>query len=161
LIVRPSSSFLLSHPAHFLALGFGTGLAPVAPGTVGTLLGFPLYAVLLQWLPPFGILLLLPLLFILGIWACSTTGAALGIGDHSSMVWDEIVAFVLILVFTPPGLAWQIFAFLAFRAFDVLKPPPIRSMERRWKGGFGVMVDDIMAAFYALLLIAIVKKVFI
>jgi phosphatidylglycerophosphatase A len=158
MIVRPTASFLVAHPAHLIALGFGSGLAPVAPGTVGTLLGFPLYAVLAQWLSPFEVLLLLPLLFILGVWACSTTGAALGIGDHSSMVWDEIVAFMLILVFTPPGLAWQTLAFLAFRAFDVLKPLPIRSMEQRWKGGFGVMVDDIMAAFYALLVIAIVKR---
>jgi phosphatidylglycerophosphatase A len=106
---------------------------------------------------PFGILLLLPALFVLGIWTCSTTGNAMGIGDHSSMVWDEIVAFMLILVFTPPGLAWQLLAFLAFRAFDVLKPPPIRDMERRWKGGFGVMADDVVAAFYALLVIAVVK----
>jgi phosphatidylglycerophosphatase A len=157
-VVRPTSAFLLSHPAHFVALGFGTGLAPVAPGTVGTLLAFPLYIVLLQWMSPFGMLLLIPLLFVFGIWACSKTGTAMGVADHSSMVWDEIVAFLLILIFTPPGLAWQAFAFFAFRAFDVLKPPPIRAMERRWKGGFGVMIDDIAAASYTLLLMAVVKK---
>ena len=152
--VRPSAAFLLSHPAHFVALGFGTGLAPAAPGTVGTLLAFPLYAVLGHWLSPLGILALLPALFALGAWACGRTGRALGVLDHSGMNWDEIVAFLLVLVFTPPGLAWQVAAFCAFRLFDVVKPPPIRYLDRTVKSGFGVMLDDLVAAFYALLLLA-------
>lgn len=151
---RPSAGFLLSHPAHFVALGFGTGLAPVAPGTVGTLLAFPLYAALEHWLSPLGILLLLPALFALGIWACGRTGRALGAADHSGMNWDEIVAFLLVLVFTPPGLAWQATAFCAFRLFDIAKPPPIRYLDRTIKSGLGVMLDDLVAAFYALLLLA-------
>ncbi|MSQ52830.1 MAG: phosphatidylglycerophosphatase A [Betaproteobacteria bacterium] len=158
MIVRPSGQFLLSHPAHFLALGFGTGLAPVAPGTVGTLLGFPVYWMLAWWFGPGEILIAALAMFVVGIWACQRTGDDMGIADHSGMVWDEVVAFVVILVFTPPGLFWQAFAFFAFRFFDVLKPPPIREADRRWKGGFGVMFDDILAAGYTLLLIALAKR---
>ena len=158
MIVRPSGKFLLSHPSHFLALGFGTGLAPVAPGTVGTLLGFPVYWMLTLWFGPSEILIATVVMFILGIWACQRTGNDMGIADHSSMVWDEVVAFVMILVFTPPGLFWQAFAFFAFRFFDILKPPPIREADRRWKGGFGVMFDDILAAGYTLLLMALATR---
>ncbi|MFM9970357.1 MAG: phosphatidylglycerophosphatase A [Burkholderiales bacterium] len=159
MIIRPNIKFLLSHPAHCIALGFGTGLAPFAPGTVGTLLGFPLYWLLAWWLSPLEILIALLPLFALGVWACERTGADLGIPDHSSMVWDEVVAFVLILVFTPPGIVWQAFAFFAFRFFDVLKPPPIRQVDRRYKGGFGVMADDILAAGYSLLVMAVALRV--
>ncbi len=159
MIVRPDRAFLVSHPAHLLALGFGTGLAPLAPGTVGTLLGFPAYLMLARWLDPAGVLLAAVVLFLVGIWACGKTGDDMGIADHSGMVWDEIVAFVVILVFTPPGLAWQALAFFGFRVFDVLKPPPIRQADRKWKGGFGVMFDDILAAGYTLLLMAVVKRV--
>lgn len=159
MIVRPGLRFLLSHPAHFIALGFGTGLAPVAPGTVGTLLGFPLYHAMAPALSPLEIGLVLAALFLLGVWACARTGRDLGVSDHSGMVWDEVVAFALILMFTPPGLAWQVFAFLVFRVFDVLKPPPIRLVDARWKGGFGVMADDILAAAYSLLVIALAARI--
>jgi phosphatidylglycerophosphatase A len=158
-IARPGVRFLLSHPAHFISLGAGSGLAPAAPGTAGTLLAWPLYYAISIWLLPGEIVLLTALLFALGVWTCARTGAALGVPDHSSMVWDEIVAFILVLVFTPPDYVWQAFAFFTFRAFDVLKPPPIRQVDRRWKGGFGVMFDDLIAAFYTLLVIAIVKRV--
>ncbi|MCC6609814.1 MAG: phosphatidylglycerophosphatase A [Burkholderiales bacterium] len=154
---RPTAAFLVAHPAHFLALGFGTGLAPFGPGTVGTLLAIPLHAALGRWLSPLGILALLPAFFALGVWACGRTGRDLGAADHSGMNWDEIVAYLLVLVFTPPGLAWQVFAFVAFRCFDILKPPPIRHFDRTLKGGFGVMLDDLVAAFYTLLLIAVAK----
>jgi phosphatidylglycerophosphatase A len=157
--LRPSFALLTSHPAHFIALGFGTGLAPVAPGTIGTLLAFPIYAVLERWLAPAGILALLPVLFALGVWACGRTGRALDSADHSGMNWDEIVAFLLVLVFTPPSLAWQAAAFGAFRLFDIAKPPPIRLIDRKVKGGFGVMLDDLLAAFYALIVLAGAKFV--
>jgi len=91
---------------------------------------------------------------------CGKTGADLGLADHSAMNWDEVVAFLLILVITPPGLGWQAFAFFAFRFFDVVKPPPIRYFDRTIKGGFGVMFDDIAAAFYTLLAMAIAKQLF-
>jgi len=156
---RPTVALLLSHPAHFIALGFGTGLSPVAPGTIGTLLAFALYAALGRWLSPAGILALTPALFALGVWACGRTGRMLGAADHSGMNWDEIVAFLVVLVFTPSSLAWQAAAFCAFRLFDIAKPPPIRHLDRAVKGGFGVMIDDLLAAFYTLLLLAAARMV--
>ncbi len=158
MILRPDGRFLFSHPAHFVALGFGAGLAPAVPGTFGTLVGFPLYYGLSALLPEsWELLAVAAALFALGIWACARTGDALGVPDHGAMVWDEVVAFLAILVFTPPGPGWQAFAFVTFRVFDVLKPPPIRWFDRHWKGGFGVMFDDLLAALYSVLVIAIAK----
>jgi phosphatidylglycerophosphatase A len=93
-------------------------------------------------------------LFAIGVWACNVTGRALGRPDYGGMVWDEVVAFLLVLFFTPVHGYWQAFAFLLFRLFDIVKPPPIRYYERRFKGGFGAMFDDLIAAFYALLALA-------
>jgi phosphatidylglycerophosphatase A len=155
---RPTPAFLLSHPAHFIALGFGTGLAPVAPGTVGTLLAVPLYAVLARQLAPELAAAAIAVLFAIGVWACGRTGRDFGVADHPSMNWDEIVAFLAVLLLTPPGLAWQAFAFVAFRAFDIAKPPPIRYVDRTVKGGLGVMLDDVIAGFYALLVLAAAKR---
>jgi phosphatidylglycerophosphatase A len=157
-LVRPNASFLVSHPAHFIALGFGTGLAPLAPGTVGTLLAFPLYAVLAKLLSPLLVAGTIAGLFAIGVWACGRAGRDLGAADHGSMNWDEIVAFLAVLLLAPPGLAWQASGFLAFRIFDVAKPPPIRHVDRTVKGGFGVMLDDVIAAFYTLLLLAVAKR---
>jgi len=159
MIARPDFRFLIAHPAHFIAFGFGTGLAPVAPGTVGTLLGFPVYFALAWFLSPLEVAAAGVLMFALGVWACGRTGTALGISDHSGMVWDEVAAFVLILVMTPPGPWWWALAFFVFRFFDVLKPPPIREIDRRMKGGFGVMFDDIAAGFYTLLVIAVIARI--
>lgn len=159
MILRPNAEFVFSHPAHFVALGFGSGLSPFAPGTVGTLLAFPLYGALADQLDSLQLFLLLCSLYLLGVWACRKTGEDLGIADHTSMNWDEVVAFMLVLMLTPAGLAWQAFAFFAFRAFDVVKPQPIRHFDRTLKGGFGVMFDDIVAAFYTLLLMAAVARI--
>jgi phosphatidylglycerophosphatase A len=152
---RATASFMLSSPAHLLAMGFGAGLSPFAPGTVGTLLGYPLYWLLATWLQPVGILAVAAGLFAIGAWACQRTGRALGVADHGSMVWDEVVAFVVILAFTPHTLGWQVAAFFLFRFFDVVKPPPVRYFDRTIKNGFGVMLDDILAAVYTLVAIAI------
>jgi phosphatidylglycerophosphatase A len=157
--IRPTPRFLLGHPAHFIALGFGTGLSPFAPGTVGTLLAFPLYALLANFYAPMEILFLLPALFAVGLWACQRTGVDLGVADHGGMVWDEIVAFLLVLVFAPDGFFWQLAAFLWFRFFDIAKPSPIRDIEARFKNGFGVMADDILAAFYTIIVLALFKRV--
>ena len=97
----------------------------------------------------------LALLFAIGVWACEVTGRALGQPDHGGMVWDETTAFLLVLFFTPVYGYWQAFAFLVFRLFDILKPPPIRYCERVIKGGLGVMIDDVMAAGYTLVVIAL------
>jgi phosphatidylglycerophosphatase A len=157
-VVRPAAPgprFLFAHPAHFIALGAGAGLAPFAPGTFGTLLAFPIHYWLAPLVPPYAWLGALAALFVLGIWACGRTGRALGVADHGGMVWDETVAFLLVLFFTPASLVWQAWAFLLFRLFDILKPPPIRYFDRKWKTGFGVMFDDLLAAGYALLALAV------
>ena len=148
---------MLRHPAHVIALGAGAGLVPGAPGTAGTLLAFPLYWGLAQYCAAPALLGLLALGFALGVWACGRTGRALSVADHGAMVWDEIVAFMLVLVFTPEGLLWQACAFLLFRVFDILKPPPIRYYDRKWENGFGVMFDDLLAALYTLLVLAVAK----
>lgn len=151
---HPDNAFVRRHPAHFIAFGGGAGLSPVAPGTAGTLAAFPLFWVLDYFLDPVEFLLLIIALFILGIWACRVTGNALGDHDHGGMVWDEVVAFLLVLVFTPNNLIWQAFAFLLFRLFDIIKPPPIRYYDNTLRGGFGVMFDDLLAAFFTLLCLA-------
>ena len=148
---------MLRHPAHVIAFGAGAGLVPFAPGTAGTLLALPLFWGLAAYCETATLLVLIALGFGIGIWACGRTGQALGVPDHGSMVWDEIVAFMLVLVFTPPGTVWQISAFLLFRLFDIVKPPPIRYYDRKLKSGFGVMFDDLLAAFYTLLVLAACK----
>jgi phosphatidylglycerophosphatase A len=145
-------------PAHIIALGAGAGLAPVAPGTAGTLLAFPLYWLLAAFSTSTVALAVLGAAFLLGVWACGATGRALGVADHGAMVWDEIVAFAVVLVFTPPGWQWQLGAFLLFRFFDIVKPPPIRHFDRRLKNGFGVMFDDLLAAGYTLLVLAVGQR---
>ena len=158
IMFRPGATFAFSHPAHVVALGFGAGLAPFAPGTFGTALGWAIGWALAGQA---GLILICSVVFFLvGIWACQVTGRHLGVADHGAMVWDEVVAFLLVLAFVPAELAWQAAAFVAFRVFDIVKPPPIRFLERRYGGGFGVMFDDLVAAGYALLMLALVKRIF-
>lgn len=155
----PDARFVLSHPAHFIALSGGIGLIPFAPGTFGTVLALPIYWLVAPRIDPALYLGGVVLLFALGVWACSVTGRNLGAPDHGSMVWDETVAFLLVLFFTPVYSYWQAFAFLLFRLFDIAKPPPIRYYERTFKGGLGVMIDDLAAAFYTLLVLAFARAV--
>jgi phosphatidylglycerophosphatase A len=145
--------------AHVIAFGFGAGRAPFAPGTFGTLLAWPA-GWLLGGAHPVVTLSVIGALFLLGVWACGVTGRDLGVYDHGGMVWDEFVAFLLVLAIAPRALAWQAAAFVLFRAFDILKPTPIRWFERRYTGGFGVMFDDLLAAAYTLLVLAVVKRLF-
>ena len=158
IVFRPTLRFTVAHPAHWIAFGFGAGLSPWAPGTAGTLLGW-----LMAWLAgdalatPLG-LAVIAVLFALGVWVCDVTGRHLGIADHGAMVWDEVVAFLLVLAIVPMSFAWQLAAFVLFRIFDIAKPPPIRWLEGRFKGGFGVMVDDLLAAGYTLLVLAAAQR---
>ena len=156
----PSAHFALSHPAHFLAFGFGAGLVPRMPGTAGTLLALPLWWVFGGGKDPVLLLAVLLFLFGVGVWACGVTGRDLGVADHGSICWDEVVAFLLVLAIAPQDPWWQAAAFCLFRAFDILKPSPIREIELRFRGGFGVMFDDLVAAGYTLLVLAIVKRLF-
>ena len=158
IVFRPTLRFAVAHPAHWVAMGFGAGLSPWAPGTAGTLLAWLLFGAL-EGLPAGLVLLAIAALFALGVWVCEVTGRDLGIADHGSMVWDEVVAFLLVLAIVPAELAWQAAAFVLFRFFDIAKPPPIRYLERRYGGGFGVMFDDLAAAAYTLLALAAAKRV--
>ena len=145
----PDGRFLLSHPAHFVALGFGSGLIPKAPGTFGTLAALGLYWLLALVLPPLAIAFIAIPLFFLGIWAAERTARDLGVQDHGSIVIDEIAAFLPLAALASASLVLQAVAFVLFRLFDIWKPPPIRLLEQRLKGGFGVMFDDLIAASYA------------
>lgn len=147
--MRPDSTFLFRHPAHFVALGFGAGLMPKAPGTWGTLAAFPLFLLV----RPCGDGVVLGLgvaLFLIGIWASRITGEALGVADHGGIVIDEIAAFLIVLAFTPYHVLWWFAAFGLFRVFDIAKPWPIRLADQHVKGGFGVMFDDLLAAAYSI-----------
>lgn len=159
--IHPGWRFLFSHPAHLLSFGFGSGLARKAPGTFGTLVAFPFYWYLAPRLSDMLFLLVLIWAFAIGVWVCDITGKALGVADHGGIVWDEVVAFLLVLFFTPDGLLWQLLAFLLFRFFDIVKPPPIRYFDKNWHGGLGVMFDDLLAAGYALFCLAFIKTLLI
>ena len=160
MVRRPNSRFMLAHPAHLIAQGFGSGLSPIMPGTSGTLFAWWSYVLLSARWPEWftaahwgGIILIG---FAVGTWACDKTGRDLGVADHGSMVIDEIVAFWLVLlVLMPASFSTQCWAFVWFRFFDMVKPPPIGYFDRRLKGGFGVMWDDIVAAFFTLLVFAL------
>ena len=158
-VLRPDVAFVFAHPAHFVAFGFGTGLVRFAPGTCGTLLAFPIYWLIAHDDAALALLGATALLFLVGVWACELTGRHLGVADHGAMVWDEVVAFLLVLAMVPDEPAWQAAAFVLFRAFDIAKPWPIQQLERRWKNGFGVMFDDLLAAGYTLLALAIAKRI--
>lgn len=147
---EPDLKFLTEHPAHFLALGFGSGLATKAPGTFGTIVGLPLFFLIANY--PLSIqLAIIAVLFIIGIYLCGVTGKNLGVSDHGSIVWDEIAAMMLVLTITPSLWLWWLVAFALFRLFDIWKPFPIRQCDAKLKGGFGVMFDDLLAAVYAII----------
>lgn len=151
----PDARFLLSHPAHFIALGFGAGLSPWAPGTFGTLVGWALAALLLLFVHPFVVAVITIPLLVLGVWASDVAGRNLGVQDHGAIVIDEIVAFLPLAALAAAAWWLQLIAFALFRLFDIWKPYPIRQLERSVKGGLGVMVDDLVAGFYAFMAFAL------
>ena len=153
----PPLRFLLAHPAHLVACGFGSGLSPFAPGTVGTLFAWGSFLLLRPWLNDVEMGALLALSFVIGIFAVHKTGRDLGVCDHGSIVWDEVVPFWAVLFFCPPGWLWQGAAFLLFRLFDITKPQPARYFDEKVKNGFGVMMDDVVAAAYTLLVLALLR----
>ena len=146
---------MVRSPARAIAFGFGSGLIRPAPGTWGTLAGWGAFILLLEPLSLPLRLLAVVVAFALGIWACDQTGRDLGVADHGGMVWDEVAAIWLVLSLLPAGWMTQGAAFLLFRLFDIVKPPPIRQLDARLKNGFGVMLDDLLAALYVLLLFAL------
>ena len=153
--------FLLSHPAHFIALGAGAGLSRLAPGTAGTLWAWAVFLLLQIWLTPLQMGMLIGVATLLGWWACTVTAQHLGVADPGAIVWDEIVAFWLVLwLVTPTSFGGELAAFVLFRYFDAAKPGPVGWADRLfkglgWRGGWGILFDDFVAAFCTLLVIAI------
>lgn len=163
---RPSAGFMWRHPAHWIALGFGSGLAPRAPGTVGTLWGWVSFLVLDRWLGPASWAIAITVALVVGLWACTLTARHLGTADPSAVVWDEVVAFWIVLwVLTPASWLAQLSAFVLFRYLDAVKPGPVCWADRLcvhhpgepigWRHGFGILLDDLVAAFCTLLVIAL------
>ncbi len=147
-MTTPDFKNLLRNPDHFFAFGFGSGLAPWAPGTFGTLAALPVYWLIqdLSWPLYLGWLLVT---FILGVYWCERSSRALGVHDHGGIVWDEMVGYWLTMFLAPAGWLWMLVGFVLFRIFDILKPWPINWLDRQVKGGLGIMIDDIVAALYA------------
>lgn len=147
---------VVTDPVNLLAFGLGTGLSPIAPGTVGSLLG-----VLLAWVTldldlaiQLGIALLLT---VSGIWICGESARRIGVHDHGGIVWDEITGMYITLLVAPPQIAAWALGFLLFRAFDIVKPWPIRELDHRLGGGLGIMLDDLAAALYAAILLGLYR----
>ncbi len=137
-----------TNPVHVLAFGFGLGRLPKAPGTFGTLAGIPF--VLLCWQFPVVIYLLITaMMALLGVWLCGQTARDLGVHDHPGIVWDEIVGYMITMTAAPPGWLWLVIGFVLFRFFDILKPWPIRTLDTHVHGGFGIMIDDVLAGVFA------------
>lgn len=150
--MKPRAREVMMQPVHLLAFGFGAGLSPFAPGTVGTLVAVPLAAA--AWLMPlwprvaFGILLLIG-----GTWVCGESARRLGVHDHGGIVMDEIASFYLLMLLLPANWFWMAAGFVMFRIFDIAKPWPIGPLDRRVGGGFGIMLDDVVAALFAALVL--------
>ncbi len=147
----------LRNPVHLLAFGFGSGCAPFAPGTFGTLAAVPVY-LLLSYLPLAGYLIVLALVSLAGIWICGQTAKDLGVHDHGGIVWDEFAGFFLTMMAAPAGLLWIGIGFLLFRLFDIWKPWPIRWADRQVGGGLGIMLDDLIAGAYAWILLQLLAR---
>jgi len=151
----------LSHPAHWVAMGFGSGLSAKAPGTVGTLWAWATYGVLQSWLSPAEIGVVIAIGLLVGWWACTVSAEHMGVADPGAIVWDEVVAFWLVLwLWMPASFLAQCVAFALFRFFDAAKPGPVGWADRvfkghGWRGGWGILFDDLVAAFCTLLVLAI------
>lgn len=151
-----NTAILLRDPGHLLALGFGSGLVSKGPGTAGTVVGVAIYWPLAS-VSQSVFLAVVAVAFVVGIWLCGRTAAALGVHDHPAIVWDEIVGYLLTMAFVEPGILAAIFGFVAFRIFDIFKPWPIGLLDRRIHGGFGIMLDDLIAAGFAIIVLAFIE----
>lgn len=145
------------NPWHFLAFGCGSGAAPLAPGTFGTLAAVPLYLLLEDVAPPL-YLLAVAAMFVFGVWLCGRTAHDIGVHDHAGIVWDEIVGYLVTMLYAPAGWPWVVAGFALFRLFDIWKPWPIRLIDRRVRGGTGIMLDDLIAGIYAALVLMVLVR---
>ena len=143
------------NPIHFLAFGFGSGALPVAPGTFGTLAAIPIY-LLMEPLTLWLYLAVVVVITALGVWLCHVTSRDLGVHDHPGIVWDEIAGYLITMIAAPTGWLWVLLGFILFRIFDIIKPWPIGWADRQVSGGLGIMLDDVLAAAYAWLLLQVI-----
>jgi phosphatidylglycerophosphatase A len=146
---------VLTSPIHFLAFGFGSGLAPFAPGTFGTLAAVPLYLLMTNFSLPIylGITLIA---IIIGFWLCGKSSEMLGVHDHSGIVWDEFAGFFITMIAAPQGWQWIVLGFALFRLFDIWKPWPIHIVDQKVDGGVGIMMDDVIAGVYSLVVLQLI-----
>ena len=145
-----SNKAILANPIHLLAFGFGAGLSPKAPGTMGTIVAVLIY-LLLPSMPPIIYAGLILLSFIFGIWICGKTAEDLGVHDHGGIVWDEFVGYWITMFMAPSGLFWVLLGFVLFRLLDIFKPWPIKWADKELAGGLGIMLDDVLAGIMAAL----------
>lgn len=138
----------LRNPIHFLALGFGSGLAPKAPGTFGTLSALPLYFLMMNLSLPVFVAITV-LVTVLGFWICDIAAKDMQVHDHGAIVWDEVAGMLITMIAAPVGLLPLLIGFALFRFFDIIKPWPIKLLDRHVKGGFGIMIDDVLAGIFA------------
>ncbi len=138
------------NPVHWLAFGFGSGAAPVAPGTFGTLAAIPIY-LLISDLPVPVYALVVLIFFLAGVWLCGRTSRDIGVEDHGGIVWDEFTGYLVTMFLAPEGWVWVLAGFVLFRLFDIWKPWPIKTLDQKVKGGFGIMIDDVLAGVFAAL----------
>lgn len=158
---NPLSRVNLRNPVHLLALGFGSGLMRSAPGTWGTLVGLLLAVLLLSFLSSISLLILTALCFAVGCYLCQKTAEDMGVHDHGAIVWDEIVGIFLVMCFVPAlTWLWCLTAFVLFRLFDITKPYPIRYFDDNLQSGFGIMIDDVLAAGYSIVIILLLRGLF-
>ena len=157
---NPLKKISLLNPVHLLAVGFGSGLIHPAPGTWGSLAGIFIGVILLALLGTKTFLILTALCFALGCYLCQKTADDMGVHDHGTIVWDEFVGIFIVLA-SVPELSWQwiLMAFVLFRFLDILKPYPIRYFDEKLKSGFGIMVDDVLAAIYAVIVVFVIRMV--
>lgn len=148
-------SQVLSSPTHFLAFGFGSGLAPFAPGTFGTLVAIPLFLLIQPLALPWYLLIVLAIT-LFGIWLCGASAKELGLHDPAGIVWDEIAGYLVTMIAAPTGWKWIIIGFILFRLFDIWKPWPINIADKKLEGGLGIMLDDIIAGIYALIVLQLI-----
>ncbi len=158
-MTEPSARRWHNHWVHFLAFGFGSGAAPKAPGTFGTLAAIPVF-LLLAYLPLWAYLVVLVLAFALGVYLCGQASEDMGVHDHGGIVWDEFVGFWITMIALPVHWAWIIAGFVLFRFFDIIKPWPIGWLDKRVHGGLGIMIDDVIAGIFALAILQVVYQVF-
>lgn len=152
--VSPKTVF--SNPVHFFAFGFGSGLSPKAPGTMGTIVALLIHYFFLAEASYLTYSLIICISFFIGVYLCGRSSELLGVNDHSGIVWDEFVGFWISIQLAPAGIGWMLAAFVLFRFFDIIKPWPINYIDRMVHSGWGIMIDDVIAGIYSFLCLQLI-----